>query len=97
MNLSNIGIFNTILVHVSRTWERIRVTQPFEEMPMDNIESVDFIVDVSDRIYNDAIMHGFIANPSHVDYFLKTTGVLSDTYIENQAMIIFKKDLDIKN
>ena len=85
-------IFNTILVYVSRTWERIRLTQPFEEMPMDNISSVDFIVEVADDIYANDIIQGFVNDTTQQDYFLNTVGVLSDTYIESEAEKVIRKE-----
>ena len=30
----NQEIYNIILVHTARTWERIRLTQPYQEMPL---------------------------------------------------------------
>jgi hypothetical protein len=35
------GIYNVILIHVARTWERTRVKQKFGEMPIDNIASTE--------------------------------------------------------
>jgi hypothetical protein len=91
----NSYIFNTILVHVSRTWERIRLTQQFEEMSMDNISSVDFIVMVADDIYANDIIQGFVNDTTQQDYFLNTVGVLSDAYIEGVAEIIIRKEFQL--
>tara|TARA_R110000868_G_scaffold188389_1_gene431120 strand:+ start:710 stop:994 length:285 start_codon:yes stop_codon:yes gene_type:complete len=88
-------IFNIILVYVSRTWERIRLTQPFEEMSMDNISSVDFIVEVADDIYDNDIIQGFVGDTTQQDYFLNTVGVLSDTYIESEAEKIIRKEFQL--
>ena len=67
---TNKELFNYILVHVSRTWERIRLTQPHQEMPMDNIESVDFIVVVADRIYETDVIQGFANDTTQQDTLL---------------------------
>jgi len=92
---TNKELFNYILVHVSRTWERIRLTQPHQEMPWDNIESVDFIVVVADRIYETDVIQGFANDTTQQDYFLNTTGVLSDTYIEGLASSIIEKEFHL--
>ena len=43
---------NIILVHVARTWERIRLKQPYEEMPQDNIGSAcNAIPEIAHDIY----------------------------------------------
>jgi len=43
MESFNRQIYNIILIHTARTWERIRLKQPFQEMPHDNIASTDYI------------------------------------------------------
>ena len=87
-------IFNNILVHVSRTWERTRVKQPFEEMIMDNIESVDAIVEIADRIILDSVIQEFIntENRENWDWSDKTEEGCSDTYIERLAQEIIDKE-----
>ena len=88
-------MFNTILVHVSRTWERIRLQQKFKEMPLDNIESVDAIIQISDEIMANKVIKGFLNAKDKNDFFMRKTDMLSDTYIETVAEeIIFKNYLE---
>lgn len=79
-------VFNTILVHVARTWERIRVEQPHQDMGIDNIESVDVIVSIADEILKDSVIRDFIENDrTDWDWDEKTGEGCSDIYIENLA------------
>jgi len=81
-------MFNYILVHVARTWERIRVEQPHQEMSMDNIQSVDAITYVAKDIFDTDIIQNFLNATDEVkgnDYWDKHTGTMSDCYIEEQA------------
>ncbi len=92
-------MFNYILVHVSRTWERIRVSEPHEEMPLDNIESVHAIESIATDIFNNDIIQGFLIASSEGmrgdDYWDKNTGTMSDCYIEEVAhKVITKEYLD---
>lgn len=77
-------------IHVARTWERQRVLQPFEEMPFDNISSTDAILDIVDDVMSNSHIQKFIylkavGHIDHEDYFVKNTGTLSDTFIEERA------------
>jgi len=88
-------IWNYVIVNVSRTWERVRVSTNNQEMPLDNIESVDAIIDISDTIYNDSIIQGFVnANEKgREDYWLKNTiEGMSDWFIEAEAERIIRED-----
>lgn len=90
-------IFNTILVHVSRTWERMRLKQEFEEMPLDNIESVDAILNVTKIVFSDKIIQEFIDIDvdDDWDWNEKTGYGCSDVYIEALAeKIIIAEYLD---
>lgn len=87
---------NYVLVNVARTWERIRVKQPHEEMPLDNIESVDAIVEIADTIFNGDVIQGFL-NASQEerenDYWIKNTkDGMSDWFIEAEAQKIIEKE-----
>jgi hypothetical protein len=75
--------FNTVLVHTSREWERIRLTMPFEEMPMDNIESVDYIVEIAESIMKDDVIIKFMKDDDDWDWSEETNGeyYCSDEYI----------------
>ena len=44
-------IYDIILVHVARTWERLRLQQPNNEMPLDNIRSAEGIT-LCSRLHN---------------------------------------------
>ena len=89
-------IYNYVLVNVSRTWERVRLTTENQEMPLDNIESVDAIIEISDTIYNGSIIQGFIdANEIGIvnDYWVKNTVEgMSDSFIEAEAERIIRQD-----
>lgn len=81
-------VFNTILVHVSRTWERVRLTQPHQEMPFDNIQSVDEIVQIADLIVQDKVIQKFIKgveNGLNWDWKTECGVDCSDSYIEQLA------------
>ena len=85
----DLWMFNTILVHVARTWERIRLEQPNQEMPLDNIQSVDEIVLIADEIFLSDVIQKFL-NASEEeksnDFWEKnTTEGFSDSYIEAVA------------
>ena len=84
------GIYNTILIHTARTWERVRVEQPFQEMPYDNIESTDFIEEIATNIYEDEVIQEFIKNGDG-DIWIDVGGA-SDTYIERLAKQIITKE-----
>jgi phosphatidate phosphatase APP1 len=88
-------IWNYVIVNVSRTWERIRVTTENQEMPLDNIESVDAIIDISDTIYNGSIIQGFVngSEKGREDYWIKNTiEGMSDWFIEAEAERIIRQD-----
>lgn len=78
-------IFNIILVHVARTWERIRITQPFEEMKQDNIMSSECAIpEIASQIIDDKIIQEFIMT-NNGEVWLKTKQGVSDCYIESLA------------
>jgi hypothetical protein len=84
-----------ILIHVARTWERIRVSQPHEEMPQDNIESAnEGIPEIAYIIFKNDIIQGYLNASEEVkadDYWDKNTGTMSDCYIEEEThKIIFE-------
>ena len=82
----NREIYNIVLVHTSREWERVRVTQPHQEMPYDNIGSVDEIESIASRIYYNDVMQGFIKAENRDEYWIKNTSEgMSDSYIESEA------------
>ena len=78
-------IYNIILIHSARTWERIRLTQPHEEMPQDNIESADMAIqEVATEINNDPIIQRFLKERDG-DIWAETEEGMSDIYIEALA------------
>ena len=82
----NREIFNIVLVHTSREWERVRITQPHQEMPYDNIGSVDEIESIASRIYYNDVIQGFIKAENRDEYWIKNTSEgMSDSYIESEA------------
>ena len=82
----NREIYNIILVHTARTWERMRRVQPYLEMPFDNIASVEEIEHIASVIYHNDIIQGFLTDVTQEDYWVDNTDEgMSDVYIENQA------------
>lgn len=85
----NREIYNIVLVHVARTWERTRVTRPYEEMPFDNIGSVEEIEHIASVIYHNDIIQGFINAEAKDGYWIDNVeDGMSDCYIENIAQAI---------
>lgn len=84
-------IYNVILVHVSRTWERIRLEQPNEEMPLDNIGSAYEMSAIADYVIRTEIVQEFLLNrdgsiwDTYGDKF-------SDTYIERVSREYIKRN-----
>ena len=91
-------VFNTILVHVSRVWERVRLTKPYQEMYLDNIESVDAIVEIADKILMDDVIQKFIGLEDRLnwDWSEETSEdtPCSDIYIENLAHDIIHSEYE---
>lgn len=85
----NQEIYNIVLVHTARTWERIRLTQPYQEMPFDNIGSIDEIEHIASAIYHNDIIQGFINAPDDLSkdrwWVDNTLHGMSDVYIEVEA------------
>jgi hypothetical protein len=82
----NREIYNIVLVHTARTWERMRIAQPYEEMPFDNIGSIDEIEHIASVIYHNDIIQGFLTDVTQEDYWVDNTDEgMSDVYIEGQA------------
>tara|TARA_B100000902_G_scaffold288863_1_gene275061 strand:- start:32 stop:337 length:306 start_codon:yes stop_codon:yes gene_type:complete len=77
-------LHNTIVVHVARTWERIRLKQPYAEMPDDNISSVDTILEIAYSVLKDEVIQDFVVRQSG-DVWLETKEGMSDIYIESLA------------
>jgi hypothetical protein len=91
--ITKAGLFNIVLVHTARTWERIRLEQEFEEMPLDNIESTSAIVEIADKIIEDKILQELlVTNSEDWDWEEKTDTSFSDVYIEGLAEKIIKKN-----
>lgn len=83
-------IYNIILIHTARTWERIRIKQPFQEMPLDNIESTDCIQEIATRINDDDVIQEFLKNRKG-DIWIDVGGA-SDAYIEHLAEKIITEE-----
>lgn len=81
-------VFNDILIHTARTWERIRLNQENQEMGFDNIESCDCIVSVASEIFESEVIQKFV-NASRNErmgfWGRETKESFSDDYIENLA------------
>jgi hypothetical protein len=85
----NRDIYNIILIHTARTWERIRITQPHQEMPFDNIGSTEQIENIASTIYNGDIIQGFLNAPDDLSkdrwWIDNVDDGMSDVYIENEV------------
>ena len=89
----NQEIYNIVLIHTARTWERMRILQPYQEMPFDNIASVEEIEHIASTIYNGDIIQGFLTDVTQEDYWVNNTDEgMSDVYIENQAEYIINDE-----
>jgi|TARA_R100000482_G_C5043953_1_gene109631 hypothetical protein len=84
-------IYNIILIHTARTWERIRVKQPHQEMPIDNIESTECIEEVAIEIIYDDVVQEFLETRDWL-VWVKVSGAMSDAYIESLAEQIIRKN-----
>ena len=84
-------IFNIILIHTARTWERIRVKQPHQEMPIDNIGSTECIEEIATTINDDDVVQEFLET-SDGEVWAKVDGGSSDSYIESMAEQIITKN-----
>jgi len=90
MKNSERQLFNIVLIHVARSWERVRLEQDFEEMPQDNLESLESIQDIATEIMDDKHIVMFLKSKEN-DYFITHTNEMSDSYIENLATKIIKQ------
>ncbi len=77
-------LHNIIVVHTARTWERLRLKQPYKEMPQDNIASVNTILEIAYKILKDKVIQDFIVRQSE-NVWLETDQGMSDVYIETLA------------
>ena len=89
-------IHNIILIHVARTWERIRLEQPHQEMPSDNIESANSVIpEIAYVIYKTKVIQKLI-NYDKDDWswskMTKGYAEMSDIYIEKKAEEIIYND-----
>ena len=76
--------YNIILVHVARTWERLRLEQPNKEMTLDNIQSAEELPSVADFIIDTELMQEFLTNRNG-DIWNRYQDGCSDIYIERIA------------
>jgi DNA transposition AAA+ family ATPase len=84
-------IYNIILIHTARTWERVRVKQPHQEMPIDNIGSTECIEGIANTINDDDVIQEFLETRDG-SLFERLRGVMSDAYIESLAEQIIRKN-----
>jgi len=92
----NRWMFNLILIHVARTWERVRMEQEYFEMPQDNLESADdAIPNIAQEIFDNDIIQGFLnaKGDEQIEYWDDNTEQgMSDWYIEAVAEEKIKTD-----
>ena len=91
----NREVYNIVLIHTARVWERIRLTQPNQEMPFDNIGSTDEIEAIATTIYNNDILQEFVKYRCCTAFGFwvdNTDEGMSDAYIENQAEYIINDE-----
>ena len=74
-------IYNIILVHVARTWERFRVVQNHQEMPLDNIQSAEELPNIAQKILENKVVQEFLINRDG-SVWDKFDDGCSDTFIE---------------
>ena len=93
MRITESYLSNIIMVSVSRTWERI--VQENNAIPFDEIESVDFIIEIVDNIMRDNVIQRFLS--TDVDYFSweKETGTNDGLIGYIQSLAITKINSDI--
>jgi hypothetical protein len=84
-------IFNIVLIHVARTWERARVEQPYQEMPLDNIESTEAIEEIATTIMDTDLIQEFLKEQDGQVWDKYGDGC-SDSYIERIAREIIEED-----
>ena len=91
-------IYNIILVHVARTWERFRVVQNHQEMPLDNIQSAEELPNIAQKILENKVVQEFLINRDG-SVWDKFDDGCSDTFIEriSREYIIANYFLTIKN
>lgn len=86
MNTLERQIFNTILIHTARTWERVRVQKFDGEMPIDNIASTEVIEEIAFDIFKTDIIQNFISIEDKNDYWINNTEEgMSDLFIESKS------------
>ena len=89
MQITEREVYNVILVHVARTWERIRISQPYQEMPIDNIGSAfESIPETATEIFEGSVIQRFLNNKTNdFDWGKETKGYayMSDIFIEQKA------------
>jgi hypothetical protein len=88
MKLFDRSIYNIVLIHTARGWERIRVTRPHQAMPLDNIESTEAIEEIATRIINSELLQKFLLTMDGSVW----EDECSDTHIERLAYDIIYKD-----
>ena len=87
MKLNRDFLRANVIVHVARTWERIRLDQDNQEMPLDNIASVDAIVEIADDImHNETVKLLLDTDIKDWDLFAATGHYCSDSFFEELAM-----------
>ena len=87
-------IYNIILIHTSRCWERIRLTTKFEEMPLDNIQSTEAIEETSTEIMDNIIIQRFLIERNG-DIWSETKQGMCDIFIDYLAFKIIHRDYEI--
>lgn len=87
-------IYNIILIHTARCWERISLKTRYEEMPLDNIASIEAIEEIASEIIDNAIIQRFLIERNG-DIWLETNQGMSDTYIDYLASNLIYKDYNI--
>lgn len=87
MKLNRDVLRANVIVHVARTWERIRLDQDNQEMPIDNIASVDVIVGIADYImHNETVKLLLDTDIKDWDWYRYSGHHCSDSFFEELAM-----------
>jgi len=87
-------LYNIVIVHTARTWERIRKKQRHQEMDYDNIESVDIILEIASIIMEDKVLKKFLRckDKNSWEWGNECDEDFSDIYIESLADNIIREE-----
>lgn len=95
MKLSKDFLRSNVIVHVARSWERLRLYSDNKDFSSDNIESVNEIVEIAERIMENKIVLKLLESDTW-DWFKETGNHFSDVFFEELAIEEIYKQNDIE-